>query len=64
MDPKRAIQQAANIRDGLITGEVIELCQPLSRSGRLPASTRQQIAYLPQQFLLDQLIPITVEDDH
>ena len=43
-------------------GEVLVLGQPLSRSGRLPASTRQQIAYLPQQFLFDQLIPITVEE--
>jgi zinc/manganese transport system ATP-binding protein len=34
----------------------------LSRSGQLPLAIRQAIAYLPQNFLFDRRIPITVEE--
>jgi zinc transport system ATP-binding protein len=43
-------------------GSVLILGQPLSRKGLLPPSVRQQIAYLPQNFLFDRRIPITVEE--
>jgi zinc/manganese transport system ATP-binding protein len=43
-------------------GEVLILGQPLTRRGLLPASIRQQIAYLPQNFLFDRRIPMTVEE--
>lgn len=43
-------------------GNVLILGQPLSRSGFLPPRIRQQIAYLPQNFLFDRRIPITVEE--
>lgn len=43
-------------------GEVRILGEPLSRQGKLKPSVRQQIAYLPQRFLFDRLIPITVEE--
>ncbi|MEM1255476.1 MAG: metal ABC transporter ATP-binding protein [Cyanobacteria bacterium P01_H01_bin.21] len=44
------------------SGEVFVLGQPLSPKGRLPAEVRQQIAYLPQNFLFDRRIPITVKE--
>ncbi|BBD53231.1 ABC transporter-like protein [Planktothrix agardhii NIES-204] len=43
-------------------GNVFILGQPLSPKGFLPPSIRQQIAYLPQNFLFDRRIPITVEE--
>lgn len=44
------------------TGDVLILGQPLSRRGFLAPAIRQQIAYLPQNFLFDRRIPITVEE--
>ena len=44
------------------SGEVFVLGQALSPKGRLPAEVRQQIAYLPQNFLFDRRIPITVKE--
>lgn len=44
------------------SGEISILGQPLSRKGFLPPRIRQQIAYLPQNFLVDRRIPITVEE--
>ena len=44
------------------SGEVFVLGQPLSPKGKLPAAVRQQIAYLPQNFLIDRRIPITVSE--
>ncbi|NEQ34356.1 MAG: metal ABC transporter ATP-binding protein [Leptolyngbya sp. SIO4C5] len=41
-------------------GQVSVLGQPLSAKGHLPAVVRQQIAYLPQNFLFDRRIPVTV----
>ncbi|MDY7013476.1 MAG: metal ABC transporter ATP-binding protein [Cyanobacteriota bacterium] len=43
-------------------GEVSILGHSLSRNGKLAASVRQQIAYLPQNFLVDRRIPISVEE--
>lgn len=43
-------------------GNVLILGQPLTRRGFLPPIIRQQIAYLPQNFLFDRRIPITVEE--
>lgn len=43
-------------------GEVLILGHTLSRRGFLPPLIRQQIAYLPQNFLFDRRIPITVEE--
>jgi len=43
-------------------GDVFILGQPLSRQGFLAPEIRQQIAYLPQNFLFDRRIPITVEE--
>jgi zinc transport system ATP-binding protein len=43
-------------------GEVFVLGHALSQQGRLPALVRQQIAYLPQNFLFDRRIPITVNE--
>lgn len=43
-------------------GDVFILGQPLSRRGFLAPAIRQQIAYLPQNFLFDRRIPITVEE--
>ncbi|WP_017297768.1 metal ABC transporter ATP-binding protein [Nodosilinea nodulosa] len=43
-------------------GEVLILGRPLTRRGHLPSSIRQQIAYLPQNFLFDRRIPITVNE--
>ena len=44
------------------SGNVFILGQPLSRKGSLTPQIRQQIAYLPQNFLFDRRIPITVEE--
>ena len=44
------------------TGTVFILGQPLSRKGSLAPPIRQQIAYLPQNFLFDRRIPMTVEE--
>ncbi|WP_416675941.1 metal ABC transporter ATP-binding protein [Egbenema bharatensis] len=44
------------------SGQVLVLGKPLSRSGRLPSSIRQQLAYLPQNFLFDRRIPITAAE--
>jgi zinc transport system ATP-binding protein len=43
-------------------GQVHVLGKPLSRSGRLPSLVRQQLAYLPQNFLFDRRIPITAAE--
>jgi zinc transport system ATP-binding protein len=43
-------------------GNVFVLGQPLSCKGVLAAHIRQQIAYLPQNFLFDRRVPITVEE--
>jgi zinc/manganese transport system ATP-binding protein len=43
-------------------GHVCILGQPLSRRGFLSPPIRQQIAYLPQNFLFDRRIPMTVEE--
>ena len=44
------------------SGEIFVLGQALSPKGRLPAEIREQIAYLPQNFLFDRRIPITVKE--
>lgn len=44
------------------SGDVFLLGHPLSRRGVLPSRVRQQIAYLPQNFLFDRRIPITVNE--
>lgn len=44
------------------SGEVFILGQPLSRRGYLAPRIRQQIAYLPQNFLFDRRIPMVVEE--
>ncbi|NET37906.1 MAG: metal ABC transporter ATP-binding protein [Cyanothece sp. SIO1E1] len=43
-------------------GEVFVLGHPLSAKGYLATEVRQQIAYLPQNFLLDRRIPIIVSE--
>lgn len=43
-------------------GQVSVLGHPLSAKGSLPANVRQHIAYLPQNFLFDRRIPITVSE--
>jgi len=43
-------------------GYVSVLGHTLSRRGTLPPQVRQQIAYLPQNFLFDRRIPITVNE--
>lgn len=43
-------------------GKIFILGQPLSRKGPLAPQIRQQIAYLPQNFLFDRRMPITVEE--
>lgn len=43
-------------------GQVLILGQPLSPTGQLASQIRQQITYLPQSFLFDRRIPITVEE--
>lgn len=42
------------------SGRVSILGHPVSATGTLPAAVRQQIAYLPQRFLFDRGIPMTV----
>jgi zinc transport system ATP-binding protein len=44
------------------SGDVLILDQPLSSSGKLPHRVRQAIAYLPQSFLIDRRIPMTVSE--
>ena len=44
------------------SGAVTFLGQPLSTKGALPASVRHQVAYLPQNFLIDRRIPLTVKE--
>lgn len=44
------------------SGRVEILGQPLSSTGKLPAPIRDQIAYLPQNFLFDRRIPMTVTE--
>ena len=44
------------------SGEVVVLGHSLSPKGYLPAEVRQHIAYLPQNFLFDRRIPITVSE--
>lgn len=44
------------------SGDVFVLGHPLSPRGYLPDAVRQQIAYLPQNFLFDRRIPITVSE--
>jgi len=44
------------------SGDIFILGQPLSRRGFLAPAIRAQIAYLPQNFLFDRRIPITVEE--
>ncbi len=43
-------------------GRVEILGHPLSRAQPLPVAVRQQIAYLPQNFLFDRRIPMTVAE--
>ena len=43
-------------------GQISVLGHALSAKGYLPAAVRQQIAYLPQNFLFDRRIPITVSE--
>ncbi len=43
-------------------GKIWILGQPLSFQGFLPTRIREQIAYLPQNFLFDRRIPMTVEE--
>lgn len=44
------------------SGEITILGQPLTQKGFLPPRLRQQIAYLPQHFLVDRRIPMTVKE--
>lgn len=44
------------------TGQISILGHPLSVKGYLKPAVRQRIAYLPQNFLLDRRIPITVSE--
>lgn len=44
------------------SGEVSILGHRLTTKGYLPAPVRQQIAYLPQRFLFDRRIPMTVQE--
>ena len=44
------------------SGDVFVLGRPLSLNGYLPNAVRQQIAYLPQNFLFDRRIPITASE--
>jgi len=44
------------------TGEVFILGHPLTRKAKLDQRVRQQVAYLPQNFLFDRRIPIQVEE--
>lgn len=44
------------------SGKVSILGQPVSATGRLSPQVRQQVAYLPQNFLFDRGIPMTVAE--
>ena len=44
------------------SGSIAFLGQSIERSGYLPSRLRQQIAYLPQNFLFDRGIPMTVAE--
>ncbi|MEH1766603.1 MAG: metal ABC transporter ATP-binding protein [Nostoc sp.] len=44
------------------SGKISILGQPLTIKGFLPPRLRQQIAYLPQNFLVDRRIPMTVDE--
>lgn len=44
------------------SGEISILGQSLTQKGFLPSRLRQQIAYLPQNFLVDRRIPMTVDE--
>jgi len=44
------------------SGQIWVLGHSLSHRGFLPSAIRQQVAYLPQNFLFDRRIPITVEE--
>lgn len=44
------------------SGKISILGQPVGRSGHLPSWIRQQLAYLPQSFLFDRGIPMTVAE--
>jgi zinc transport system ATP-binding protein len=44
------------------SGEISILGKALSIKGFLPSAIRQQIAYLPQNFLFDRRIPMTVSE--
>ena len=44
------------------SGQIWVLGHSLSPRGFLPMAIRQQVAYLPQNFLFDRRIPITVEE--
>ncbi len=44
------------------SGDIFILGQALTRKGYLPPFIRQQVAYLPQNFLFDRRIPMTVEE--
>ncbi len=44
------------------TGTLRLLGQPLNAKGCLPAAVRHQVAYLPQNFLADRRLPLTVKE--
>lgn len=44
------------------SGSIALLGQPIARSGHSYSRLRQQIAYLPQNFLFDRSIPMTVAE--
>lgn len=44
------------------SGDIFILGEPLTRAGTLAPAVRQQIAYLPQDFLFDRRLPLTVEE--
>jgi zinc transport system ATP-binding protein len=44
------------------SGSITLLGQPIDRAGRLVHRLRQQVAYLPQNFLFDRGIPMTVAE--
>ncbi len=44
------------------SGKICILGQPVDSSGHLPNWIRQQVAYLPQNFLFDRGIPMTVAE--
>ena len=44
------------------SGEISILSEPVNRSGHLPIQIRQHIAYLPQSFLFDRGIPMSVAE--